>query len=267
MVLLGPGWCKIGFRASGNLTPARKSSQFLPHAKSQGDQLNVLIVPVIGHERCRPAISCPGRETHPGTGAMLERISSAAVGAADPGIGARRAVVAALNAATMAVLLWLAAATLSPGGYGLLDWTLLVSFAVILPWTVVGFWNAVIGLCIMRLAGAPVALVFPTAASVRGDEAITASTAILVCIRNEMPDRVVRNLEPMLGGLVEAKVAGRFHVYVLSDTSDPAIAAAEEKNFGVTAQKWQGEIGLTYRRRARDTGIQTANQPGVLPSS
>ncbi len=190
---------------------------------------------------------------------MLERISSAAVGAADPGIGARRAVVAALNAATMAALLWLAAATLSPGGYGLLDWTLLVSFAVILPWTVVGFWNAVIGLCIMRLAGDPVALVFPTAASVRGDEAITASTAILVCIRNEMPDRVVRNLEPMLGGLVEAKVAGRFHVYVLSDTSDPAIAAAEEKNFGVTAQKWQGEIGLTYRRRARNTGFKAGN--------
>src|SRR5260370_16680381 len=62
MVLLGPGWCKIGFRASGNLTPARKSSQFLPHEKSQGDQLNVLIVPVIGHERCRPAISCPGEK-------------------------------------------------------------------------------------------------------------------------------------------------------------------------------------------------------------
>ena len=190
---------------------------------------------------------------------MLERTSSAAVGAADPGIGARRAVVAVLNAATMAALLWLAAAALSPGGYGFVDWLLLALFAVVLPWTVVGFWNAVIGLLIMRLARDPVGLVFPAAARVRGDEAVTASTAILVCIRNEMPDRVVRNLEPMLRGLAEAKVAGRFHVYVLSDTSDPTIAAAEEERFGALARTWQRDIGLTYRRRARNTGFKAGN--------
>ncbi len=190
---------------------------------------------------------------------MLERTSSAAVGAADPGIRARRAVVAVLNALTMAALLWLAAAALSPGGYGFVDWLLLALFAVILPWTVVGFWNAVIGLLIMRLARDPVGLVFPAAARVRGDEAVTASTAILVCIRNEMPDRVLRNLEPMLRGLAEAKVAGRFHVYVLSDTSDPTIAAAEEERFGALARTWQPDIGLTYRRRARNTGFKAGN--------
>ena len=190
---------------------------------------------------------------------MLERTSSAAVGAADPGIGARRAVVAVLNALTMAALLWLAAAALSPGGYGFVDWLLLALFAVILPWTVVGFWNAVIGLLIMRLARDPVGLVFPAAARVRGDEAVTASTAILVCIRNEMPDRVLRNLEPMLRGLAEAKVAGRFHVYVLSDTSNPTIAAAEEECFGALARTWQPHIGLTYRRRARNTGFKAGN--------
>src|SRR5437667_776286 len=190
---------------------------------------------------------------------MLERTSSRAVGAADPGIGARRAVVAVLNALTMAALLWLAAAALSPGGYGFVDWLLLALFAVILPWTVVGFWNAVIGLLIMRLARDPVGLVFPAAARVRGDEAVTASTAILVCIRNEMPDRVLRNLEPMLSGLVEAKTAARFHVYVLSDTTDAAIATAEAARFGALAQKWQGEIGLTHRRRTRNTGFKAGN--------
>src|SRR6266566_4539037 len=201
----------------------------------------------------------PEPKTHPGTGGMLERTSSAAVGAADPGIGARRAVVAVLNALTMAALLWLAAAALSPGGYGFVDWLLLALFAVILPWTVVGFWNAVIGLLIMRLARDPVGLVFPAAARVRGDEAVTASNAILVCIRNEMPDRVLRNLEPMLRGLAEAKVAGRFHVYVLSDTSDPTIATAEEERFGALARTWQPHIGLTYRRRARNTGFKAGN--------
>jgi membrane glycosyltransferase len=190
---------------------------------------------------------------------MLERTSSAAVGTADPGITARRAVVAALNAATMAGLLWLAAAALSPGGYGFLDCMLLGLFAVTLPWTVVGFWNAMIGLWIMQFTRDPIALVFPAAARVTGDEAVTASIAILVCIRNETPDRVLRNLEPMLSGLVEAKMADRFHVYVLSDTSDPAIAAAEEERFGALTRKWQSGIGLTYRRRARNTGFKAGN--------
>jgi membrane glycosyltransferase len=190
---------------------------------------------------------------------MLERTSSATMAAADRRIAARRAMVAALNAATMAALLWLAAAALSAGGYGGVDWVLLGLFAVTLPWTTVGFWNAVIGLLIMRFARDPIALVFPAAARVRGDEAITASTAILVCIRNEMPDRVLRNLEPLLRGLVAAKTAGRFHVYVLSDTSDPTIAAAEAERFGALIRQWQSDIGITYRRRARNTGFKAGN--------
>ena len=73
-------------------------------------------------------------------------------------------------------------------------------FAVTLPWIVVGFWNAMIGFLIMRFAADPVAAVVPGAAGIRGDEPITASTAILLCIRNEVPDRILRNLEPMLAG-------------------------------------------------------------------
>src|SRR3984893_190206 len=187
--------------------------------------------PVIHLAIRRPAISCPSQKRIRDRG-MLERTSSATIGAVDPGVTARRAIVAALNAATMAALLWLAAVALSPGGYGFLDCVLIGLFAVTLPWTVVGFWNAVIGLIIMRLARDPVAFVFPAAARVTGAEAIASSTAILVCIRNEMREGVLRTPEPMLRGLVEAGVAERFHVYLLSDTSEPAIAAAEEKGFG-----------------------------------
>jgi membrane glycosyltransferase len=190
---------------------------------------------------------------------MLERTGAATVTAADPGIAARRLLVAALNALTMAALLWLAAAALAPGGYGLVDCGLLVLFAIILPWTVVGFWNAAIGLAVMRFSRDPIALVFPAAARVRGEEPITASTAILVCIRNEMPDRVLRNVAAMLSGLIEARIAARFHVYVLSDTSDPAIAAAEAERFGALARARQDAIALTYRRREHNTGFKAGN--------
>jgi membrane glycosyltransferase len=65
------------------------------------------------------------------------------------------------------------------------------------------------------------------AADIRGDQPITALTAILVCIRNENPSQVIRNLHPLLNGLRTANVGSLFHVYILSDTNDPEILATE----------------------------------------
>ena len=138
---------------------------------------------------------------------------------------------AVLFAATMAGSLALAALALAPGGFGMIDMALLLLFAVTLPWMVAGFWNAVIGLLIMRFSADPIAAVMPMAARIRGDEPVTASTAILLCIRNELPERMIRNIEPMLAGLDAAGCAGRFHLYVLSDTGDAGIAASEEATF------------------------------------
>ncbi|MGE5777730.1 MAG: hypothetical protein ACM30D_00285, partial [Hyphomicrobiales bacterium] len=56
---------------------------------------------------------------------------------------------------TMTGLIWLAGVALSPGGLGLVDVILIVLFAVTLPWYVIGFWNATIGLLIMRFARDP----------------------------------------------------------------------------------------------------------------
>ena len=77
-----------------------------------------------------------------------------------------------------------------------------------------------IGFVILRFAADPAAEVLPAIRRVRGDESIIASTAILLCIRNEPPARIIRNLEPMLAGLVASGYGDRFHLYVLSDTND-----------------------------------------------
>ena len=164
---------------------------------------------------------------------MLERSPrDAVVIAAPPALLAwRPALFFASVGLTMAGLIWLAVVALSPGGFGAVDLVLVVLFAVTLPWYVIGFWNATIGLLIMRFARDPVAAVTPVAGRVRGDEPITASTAILLCIRNEPPERVARLLEPMLAGLAARGVGERFQVYVLSDTNDADIAAAEDAAF------------------------------------
>src|SRR5262245_11019135 len=160
---------------------------------------------------------------------------------------------------TMAGLTWLAVIALSPGGFGAVDLVLAVLFAVTLPWYVIGFWNAAIGLLIMRFARDPVAAVMPVAGRVRGDDPITASTAVLLCIRNEPPERVVRLLEPMMEGLAARGVGARFHVYVLSDTSEADTAAAEDARFAALAAAWRGQIALTYRRRTQNTGFKAGN--------
>ena len=191
---------------------------------------------------------------------MLDRVSafSATVGSpATTVLARRRALYAVLVGATMAAMLWLAAVAVPPHSFGAISF--LVLFTVTLPWSVVGFWNATIGFLIMRFCRDPVVAVNPLAASIRGDEPVTASTAILVCIRNESPDQVTRNLQPLMDGLVRARVAKLFHVYLLSDSSDPGIIAAETSCFEAFIDKWQGTIPVTYRRRAINTAFKAGN--------
>jgi len=163
------------------------------------------------------------------------------------------------GALTMAGMIALAVTALSPGGFGVLDLVLVVLFAITLPWYVIGILNSTIGLLIMRFARDPVAAVTPVAGRIRGDEPITTSTAILLCIRNEPPERVVRLLTPMLEGLAERGVGSHFHLYVLSDTSEEPIAAAEDTTFAALTEDWRDKVALTYRRRSENTGFKAGN--------
>ena len=136
---------------------------------------------------------------------------------------------------------------------------LLVLFAFTLPWTVVGYWNATIGFIVMVLSRNPAVAVFPGAGRVTPTDPIVASTAILVCVRNEMPERVARHLELILQGLDSSGVGGRFHIYVLSDTNDAVIASAEQARFEALGAAWRGRIALTYRRRDSNEGFKAGN--------
>src|SRR5690348_1503569 len=109
---------------------------------------------------------------------------------AEESVIARRLTFAALFVAMMAASLWLAVIALAPGGFGILDLTALVLFAATLPWMVAGFSTAVIGFIVMRFTADPAVAVMPSTARVRDDEAVTASTAILLCVRNELPTRI-----------------------------------------------------------------------------
>ena len=160
---------------------------------------------------------------------------------------------------TIAALVWLTVRALSPGGINLVDLILIVLFTVTMPWYVLGFWNAVIGLVLMRATPDAAAAVIPAARRLTGDEPITTATAILLCVRNEPPARVAGRLEPLIAGLAARGVGERFHVYVLSDTNDGAVAAEEQACFAALARAWQGRVALTYRRRTENVGFKAGN--------
>jgi membrane glycosyltransferase len=171
----------------------------------------------------------------------------------------RRLVFGALVGATVAALLWLGGVACAPLHSPLRQAVVLVPFAAVLPWIVVGFWNAMIAMALMGLARDPVAAVNPVAAAGRGDEPIAASTAILLCIRNELPDSLMPPLKSMMTGLLDAGVADHFHVYVLSDTTDPLLASDEETGCRALAASFADRMALTYRRRDHNEGFKAGN--------
>src|SRR6185437_8834431 len=173
-------------------------------------------------------------------------------------VRSRRIVFAALVAASIAALLILAARALSAGGFGAGDLVLLLLFGLTTPWLAVGFWNSVIGLILMRGQDAS-AFLIPETARQPEPTVITVSTAILMCVRNETPVRVLRNLDTMMADLDAESWGERFHVYILSDTNQPDVAAAEQEAFESLASKWVGRFAVTYRRREDNTGFKAGN--------
>ncbi|MEM9206105.1 MAG: glucans biosynthesis glucosyltransferase MdoH [Pseudomonadota bacterium] len=174
-------------------------------------------------------------------------------------IGLRRSIFLVLVAASIVGLLYLMFATLAPGGLTWLDWAMIIPFAITLPWTAIGFWNALIGLWLMRSKHDPAGYVFPALRAVDDDVPLTTSTALLSCIRNEDVEPLARKLSEMLSALVTHGVNDRFHLYVLSDTDDSEIAEAEEALVDGLTRRFNGKVPITYRRRTDNPGFKAGN--------
>lgn len=176
-------------------------------------------------------------------------------------VARRRIAMAALCATSYIAFVSAVAYVLSFGGWTVVDAIMLVAFAVAAPWTVLGFWNAVIGLTLQHATRDPMSLVAPYAAA--GDEPrpVTSDTAVLMTLRNEDPARALSRLAIVKDSLDRTGYGARFSYFVLSDTNDAAVAAREEE---LIAQ-WRQEVGagdaerIVYRRRNDNTGFKAGN--------
>ena len=172
--------------------------------------------------------------------------------------GRRRALFAVLTLTTMTGAILAMARVLGGDGLAVSDLVLLLCFAAMLPWNVIGFWNAVIGFGLLCTSRDPVALVLP-AARTPGSEGITARIAVVMPIYHEDPSRVIRHLAQTVASLDRTGWGDRFEVFLLSDSQDPALAAIEATAF----EGWRNTVSrperLHYRRRPDNTGQKTGN--------
>jgi membrane glycosyltransferase len=171
----------------------------------------------------------------------------------------RRICMALLNAVTCLAFLAAAAAVLASDGWSALDTLYLLGVALTAPWAAMGFWHAVIGLWLIHMRGGGMQAVAPYAAA--GDEpvAIGLRGAVLMTLRNEDPDRALARLAAVKDSLDETPDRDAFRYYVLSDTSDPAIAAREEEAIVAWRRASRDPDRIQYRRRARNTGFKAGN--------
>lgn len=174
-------------------------------------------------------------------------------------VASRRVVFATLVILCILALGALMTATLAVGGLSGAEGVMLALFIVTLPWMVIGFWNAMLGLVLLRSTGDAASAVNPALGRLNKDAPITARTAILSCVRNEDTDRIHRNLDAMLSGLARTGEADRFSLFVLSDTSWEDVAQAEEAMIEALKARWGNTFEITYRRRIENTGFKAGN--------
>lgn len=175
------------------------------------------------------------------------------------GMALRRAVFAALVGVSVFGLVSLMIAVFAGDGLSATEIALLVLFAANTPWLVIGFWNAVIGFIVTHAARDPLQVVAPLIRPAADGTALSSRTAIVVPIRNEDPAPSFARIAAEIESLEATGNASAFALFILSDTDEPAVAAAEEHLFADLNARLGQRVPLHYRRRSRNTGFKAGN--------
>ncbi len=171
----------------------------------------------------------------------------------------RRGIFFVLVTLTALTALGTLARVLGQNGLSLIDFAMLAVFAVTLPWTVIGFWNAVFGLAIALGRRNPLDVVAPLAGRDDHERALEGRTAIVVPAYDEDPQMVLGHLEATIDDLEAAGGLDNFEVFLLSDTQDRFRAAEEARAVQAFTRRIRFADRFHYRRRTDNSGHKTGN--------
>jgi membrane glycosyltransferase len=165
------------------------------------------------------------------------------------------AVLVAVTAIVGGVLMWI---VLGAGGVSAMEAIFLALFVPAFGWIALSFWSAIFGFVLVVLRRHPVTLRRQGPAS--GPVPLLGErTAILVPIYNEDAAAVMSRLEYIWQSLAATGRQDTFHFFVLSDTTDAAIAAQEHQAWAALRDRLQAGERLSYRRREQNTGRKAGN--------
>src|SRR5271168_5339928 len=139
--------------------------------------------------------------TRPRMRQMVNSISPAVGDLEDAKLPVRRWVVFLLNIASMIIFGAIMAKLVGSRGWSIPTTAFLILYLLGLPWTLLGFWNAVIGFVILRLVRDPVSFTNPAIRLTPADSPITTRTAICLAVRHEDVDGCFDRLRVMIESL------------------------------------------------------------------
>ncbi|SDF41951.1 membrane glycosyltransferase [Limimonas halophila] len=142
-------------------------------------------------------------------------------------------------------------------GMGLQGAAMLACFGLAIPMVVTGFWNAALGTAILAVCRDPLRTVAPFAYD-RG-ETWDGRLAIVMPVRNEAVEPAVRTLRGLLDGLDALGLGEHCEVWLLSDSDDPEILAAEEAQVAAWRRETPGPARIHYRHRPEPEGFKAGN--------
>lgn len=156
------------------------------------------------------------------------------------------------GAALMTTGLLLAAFTdwLSTGGFGALEYFLILMVGLTFFWISLSVSTATVGLASFWLQQRKPQKMLPPAKAL--------DVALLVPIYNENPSDVFGNAAAMLEELRAANNKHKFSLFILSDTQDPEISAQEMRAMMIMLNA-HGDARIYYRRRPQNTDRKTGN--------
>ncbi len=186
-------------------------------------------------------------------------LSSPAGLQANATLNGRRLAVLSVNLVTWGLLLASFASLLSVGGWTWVDRILFVCFVFGTPWSVLGFWNAMIGLWLLAGGKARLADVAPFLAAADGKEPLAIRTAVLMTLRNEDPSRAILRLKTVKASLDATGEGQAFSYFILSDTSRDDVAADEQAIIAAWRAADPDGARIVYRRRTDNAGFKAGN--------
>ncbi|THD58012.1 MAG: glucans biosynthesis glucosyltransferase MdoH [Bradyrhizobium sp.] len=171
-----------------------------------------------------------------------------------PVVGFRRACIFVGTALMTSAGCYEMYQVLQVGGVTILEWMVLVLFALLFAWIAFSFMSALAGFAVLLFRIKDPLGIDPDAPL----PLIESRNAMLLPTYNEDPYQIMARLQAMCESVEQRGYGASFDWFVLSDTTDPSVWIAEEKCF-LRLREDLGTGNVFYRHRPENTARKSGN--------